>query len=366
MADTGFIICGTGANGDAGDANWSNPTNIQVDDSSDASVSMPKNDTSAYLRATNFSFGAISGYYLRGIEVEINFTSMTNYNSEDLYLRTTAGRTGVDKGGTPAVGVRTYGGPTDLWGTAYTMSDIVGSDFGIDYRCGRNGTAATNSLNIDYVKIKVYYSEFPTYSIQNNNDDGYEEQLNWYATPTPAGYMWAGEYYGYPAHMGFRFDNLVIPKGAQIDSAVISICRTVNDIQSAITGGWYAWDHDDAPIFVNGGNEPNNVTKTTAYVAQNYSPGGVQYIDTTITSIVQEIKDRPGWATGQAINFIWFSTTTSGSNDYLSFNDYYENANLAARLYIEYTIYGNIVNGVISLGKVNEVPAANISTVNGI
>lgn len=159
MADTGLIVCGTGANGDSGDSNWSNPTYIQVDDSSNASVSLGKYEVSAYLRATNFNFGSISGYTLVGIAVEINFASVgSDFNSEDLQLRTAAGRTGTDKGASVSSGIRTYGGATDLWGTAYTMANIVGSDFGIDYRCGRGGTLFSNSsLSIDYVKIRIYY-----------------------------------------------------------------------------------------------------------------------------------------------------------------------------------------------------------------
>lgn len=160
MADTGLIVCGTGANGDSGDSNWSNPTYIQVDDSSNASVSLGKDEVSAYLRATNFNFGSISGYYLLGIQVEINVVSVgSDFNMEDILLRTSAGRTGNDKGSSsPSTGIRTFGGSTDLWGTAYTMSNIVNSTFGIDYRCGRAGASGSSgSVSIDYVKIRIYY-----------------------------------------------------------------------------------------------------------------------------------------------------------------------------------------------------------------
>jgi hypothetical protein len=110
-----------------------------------------------------------------------------------------------------------------------------------------------------------------------------------------------GNVAAFTANSGIRFINVTVPQGATINSA------TITNYAQVVTGTclalWYAWDTDNAGRFSFGGDLPSNVTKTTAFTAFTASNGDIAH---DITSVVQEIVDRAGWASGNAINLIAF------------------------------------------------------------
>lgn len=107
----------------------------------------------------------------------------------------------------------------------------------------------------------------------------------------------------YLIHTGFRFTSITIPKNAEIVEAYITINQARHPtLTTAPQGTWYAWAHDNAPAF-SGGNIPSAVTKTSASAAWVAAASGSKAATQhTVTSIIQEIVNRSGWSSGNAIN----------------------------------------------------------------
>ena len=109
--------------------------------------------------------------------------------------------------------------------------------------------------------------------------------------------------------VGTRFQSVTIPQGATITSAYIQF--TVDEIDSgACNLTIYGEDIDNALTFT---DTPGNITgrkKTTASVAWSppawYSVGaaGADQQTSDISSIIQDIVDRAGWSSGNALAII--------------------------------------------------------------
>ncbi|MFX0202532.1 MAG: hypothetical protein ACFFCW_41020, partial [Candidatus Hodarchaeota archaeon] len=187
-------------------------------------------------------------------------------------------------------------------------------------------------------------------SITDTNDDGYEEEgYGWYASDQPYIYNFIGYDQG-QMNIGLRFTNITIPQGATINSATIEVYQRYYDVSGAPTGQWQAWDTDNAGQF-GGATRPSTVPLTTAYVTHNPSTGE-GWKSASIGSVIQEIIDRPGWTSGNAINLLWMSTNT-GCCHWQDFYDVRQGSN-TARLTIDYTIPVQI-----GATKVNEITTSD-------
>lgn len=110
--------------------------------------------------------------------------------------------------------------------------------------------------------------------------------------------------------VGCRFQNVTIPPNATIDTCIIRFtAKTARGGVTCHRQDIACEDHDDAPAFVHDAvdNIPNR-TRTTAQTI-DWTPIGVipdATIDTDdFTASLQEVIDRPGWASGQAIVVIF-------------------------------------------------------------
>jgi len=132
---------------------------------------------------------------------------------------------------------------------------------------------------------------------------------------------------------GFRFLNVTIPQGATINTAVLSVYNfSSGDV--TMRGIIYANDVDDAAVFTTTGGNIEGRALTTANVVwsatfafQNWnnSPG--------IASVIQEIVDRGGWASGNALVILVKSTTGADA----AIRTYDNLATRGAKLDIDYT-----------------------------
>jgi hypothetical protein len=52
----------------------------------------------------------------------------------------------------------TYGGPTDLWGSAWTPDDVNASGFGMALRTEWRGSAGNDDSLVDYVELRVFHT----------------------------------------------------------------------------------------------------------------------------------------------------------------------------------------------------------------
>ncbi|MEM7350489.1 MAG: C25 family cysteine peptidase [Acidobacteriota bacterium] len=104
--------------------------------------------------------------------------------------------------------------------------------------------------------------------------------------------------------VGLRFQDVTIPQGTTIVSAVLEFTTDETDTGSTsiVINGQ---DADDASTFTTTNSDLSNRTTTTASVAWSSLPAWntVNEIHQSpdITTIVQEIIDRPGWSSGNAL-----------------------------------------------------------------
>ena len=134
----------------------------------------------------------------------------------------------------------------------------------------------------------------------------------------------------------FRFDDVTIPNAATIAAAYLELCPNGNDNGSPelIIHGI---DEDDAAAPTSAAEfsaDPHttaNVQWDTAWVASVWEQSP------EIKTIIQEIVDRGGWASGNAMMFQVCDDLGSGTNNVYSV--FYDNDSaLAAKLYIEYYV----------------------------
>ena len=110
--------------------------------------------------------------------------------------------------------------------------------------------------------------------------------------------------------IGMRFLNLNIPQGAVISSASLRFTVDENSNINPCNLTIYGQDSDDPITFVNSNGNVTNRPKTTASVA--WSPpdwlvvgdSGPDQTTPDLTSIIQEIVDRPGFSNASAIVLI--------------------------------------------------------------
>ena len=107
--------------------------------------------------------------------------------------------------------------------------------------------------------------------------------------------------------IGLRFQNIQIPQGTTIVSAVLEF-ETDETNSGATSVTIEGEDINDAPQFGNGNSNISNRARTSASVDWNSIPAwntvSERHQSPDITSIVQEIVDRGGWSAGSDMVFI--------------------------------------------------------------
>lgn len=170
MADTGWVICGTGANDSSvGTEAWANPGNITADDATYADVTAAsKNEQTYYIKGSNFGLSVPAGATIDGIEIRGQFYDSTGAPTSFInYARVEHPTLGVgddqETGSTILDFTPTnydYGGPTELHGLSWTSSDVNNSGFAVLYSIN-TGEGFTRAPYCDAIWVKVYYTEAP-------------------------------------------------------------------------------------------------------------------------------------------------------------------------------------------------------------
>jgi hypothetical protein len=131
--------------------------------------------SSRTLRSSFFGFdgsaySALANAEIVGIEVRLTFGAMSasivdsvvqlaKGTSPDMN-GTAAERVGVNRATASTIAsseVRTYGGPTDLWGATWTAAEIRSSGFAVDFVTRNTSTSTTRIARIDQVAVTIYY-----------------------------------------------------------------------------------------------------------------------------------------------------------------------------------------------------------------
>ncbi|KKL97088.1 hypothetical protein LCGC14_1837980, partial [marine sediment metagenome] len=161
---------------------WINPNKAKLQDNDYANVtfSPTSEDTSDWIRLTNFEFDIpTSGVTINGIEVLFDRQANVSGSIHDLglYLRNSTGQATGNYANSLISwdilddnGYNLYGNSTDLWGVSWSATEINLNTFGLDLYIEYNGTAFTNAT-VDDVQIKVYYTQSPQDQISWTNPE---------------------------------------------------------------------------------------------------------------------------------------------------------------------------------------------------
>ena len=149
-----------------------------------------------------------------------------------------------------------------------------------------------------------------------SGDDGY-----WW----PAGALNTGNMYIFSSHsidtmVSFiRFPNVNIPQGAIISESFLRLTADAARTGESVCNV-YANDADNPAAPINEA-QMSSLVYTTAYVEweqETYWGAGSQYDSPDISAVIQEIVDRGGWASGNAMMLILdvVGTTYSAASAY--------------------------------------------------
>ena len=150
---------------------------------------------------------------------------------------------------------------------------------------------------------------------QSGNDDAEENTSGWWVgdvslTSTD---LELGNDGGTEQTVGVRFPNLDVPQGAIITNAYIKFqCDEADAFSSQLNIYFRAENNDDAAPFTTADFNISSRPLTTAQTtwADGTVPGwsvGTYYDSPDVSSIIQEVVNRPGWAAGNAMAVMMWS-----------------------------------------------------------
>lgn len=134
---------------------------------------------------------------------------------------------------------------------------------------------------------------------------------------------------------GFRFTNVTIPPGSTISAATISIWPTSASFDDMLAD-WYADDVDNAADFAASATVTGR-TRTTATVLWSAdSIGSGAFVSSPdLAAVIQEVIDRAGWASGNALVILAIGRSSATKN--ANAESYDSTPAHAAKLDITYT-----------------------------
>lgn len=139
------------------------------------------------------------------------------------------------------------------------------------------------------------------YQIAQDADDAYE--LPGGATFRADAFIWMGGFGPGTLTDGYRFQNIAIPTGSTINSATVKVVAQGNDTQDVQTKV-HCEAADDAAVFVEDADNISDRTKTSASVDWDLPASwsdGDEFTSPDFKAAVQEVVDRGGWASGNAL-----------------------------------------------------------------
>ena len=134
------------------------------------------------------------------------------------------------------------------------------------------------------------------------DDDSYVPGFGWSSVVFTPDFLLQGNASGLDFKLALRFQNTVVEQGVTISSATLRLYYESGS--AAFVGTLYGNDVDDASAW-SGSVIPSSVTKTTASASMTVpSVSFLDPVDFDVTDIVQEIVNRGGWASGNALAIV--------------------------------------------------------------
>ena len=143
-------------------------------------------------------------------------------------------------------------------------------------------------------------------------------------------------------YLGVRFPNVTVPQGATINSATltVNVPSTTADTPNGVT--WYGELATNAAAFTTTASDITNRALTSATLVWSGSDIGAGDKALTVTSIVQEIVNQGGWASGNAMALLLYGVSSCT----IQITSYDTSTTLCARLAIDYTAGGGGGGGI--------------------
>jgi hypothetical protein len=177
--------------------------------------------------------------------------------------------------------------------------------------------------------------------VSTGNDDGDTDQASDAQNSITRITIPVGSFSGNP-HMGAaRFNNVTIDQGTTIDSATFN-GTSHDDYNCActISARVYLEDADtSAALTTTNINDKVLTTANSTWDIHDLDPD-TEY-SVSITSAVQEVLDRAGWASGNSMSVL-LRDNSSTANEYQIFWSYNGNTSFAPELHITYTVSGEM------------------------
>jgi hypothetical protein len=170
-----------------------------------------------------------------------------------------------------------------------------------------------------------------TERVQASLDDGYYAGA-WFNNNSTFGF--GKSFVGAAVTAALRFSNVTIPNGATITAATLTL-RAENTDTDTVNAKVYGIDEDNTANF---SADPTGRSRTTANADWDRAgtTANVDYTSPSLVSIVQEIVDRPGWSSGNAMGFI-IDDDGSANDKLLFFKSYDGSTTLCALIDITYS-----------------------------
>ena len=134
-----------------------------------------------------------------------------------------------------------------------------------------------------------------------------------------------------------RWVSVTIPQGATIISAKLTLKCAASTNTGVANANIYGNNVDNASSIpsLSAYNSAALTTAFTNWVITSWTVGSV-YDSPDITNLIQEIVNRPGWASGNALQVL-IKNNGSGSNSTKAFTSYNTTPASSALLTVEYT-----------------------------
>ena len=137
--------------------------------------------------------------------------------------------------------------------------------------------------------------------------------------------------------LALRFTNVTVPQGSTINSATLEV-NIVGTSYDDPDVDVYLEDADNSAALSTSSNNISGRTKTTAKVTWSSTGVGSGWKSPgDLAAVVQEVVDRGGWVSGNALTVL-FDSLSSANN--LRIRPYEYDTTLAAKLTIDYTASG--------------------------
>jgi len=206
------------------------------------------------------------------------------------------------------------------------------------------------TLNDPVLDISQYSTGSGSFSqrVNASQNDAYE----YYDTPVLTSYNWA--YNQGNLQTGARFTGVTIPQGAVIKNATLQFTDSAYTGSNADVAGEAV---DNSPAFTTNTDDISTRPKTSATVHWSFADTTPE--ETTVTSIIQEIINRPGWTSGNALSLIEYN-----GSGLRRFESYDTNASSAPKLDVSYTSGGTNEDELVGLrfGSVDIPQGATVTS----